>query len=671
MRIDSTTIRKLLEDKKAEYSVPIYQRNYDWSFDQLSKLLYDIKEVSNLSYNRHHFGVMYYFENQVASGGAPGSSSIKQYSVVDGQQRLTTISILFKSILDHIRANSMCPDLINDINGYIRSTHRDKVFNKLRLKKGDNEVYVHLLNDDIKHIECDEDYRNSNIYKNYKYFREELKKSSEEEIYEIVNNIDVLEISSHLCEKGKDDPQTIFQNINSSGKPLTQTNLIMNYSLQNMEEDDMNYAYESYWVPIEKIIPDEKDLEDFVRNFITILTFSNPKKKIYEEYKKLENKSFNQMKIIKSLHNYATFYDKIYNDTEKNKKLKKLFEEGLKITSYLESFLLYLYNDYDSDVIDESEFIEILTILRNYVLRRNVYFSKSRDMIPTFCNLMEILDECKKESPDKYIERIKAFFLLLDKDESKIPSDIEVKRALIDDKYFYKGPYSTIILIGIERQNSKEYIDSSSLSIEHILPQNTTISAAWKSELGDDYEDIKARKLPNIGNLTLTAYNPELSDKSYFDKKTTPNKGLNDSYLKLNSYFKDIEIWNEAAIVKRSEVLADKFNEVYPQLELDHDTLEIYKNIKIESFKYYETHKDIYNYLIEKLDLKNVKKTLLSNKVSFDNYQIKFNNKSISISDANDEENKTTLKDKSDVDRYLSNKKVEIPQFTMDVEIED
>lgn len=663
MILHSTTVRKLLKED-AEYSVPIYQRNYDWSFDQLNKLLYDIKAVSSLSYNRHHFGVMYYFENQVAPG------AIRQYSIVDGQQRITTISILFKSILDHITANLMCTDLVNDIKGYIRSTHRNKDFNKLRLKKGDNEVFVHLLNDDIKHIESDEEWRNSNIYKNYKYFRNELNKSSEEEIYEIFNNIDVLEISSHLCEKGKDDPQTIFQNINSSGKPLTQTNLIMNYSLQNMEEEEMNYAYESYWVPIEKIIPDEKKLEDFVRSFITILTFSNPKKKIYEEYKKLENKSFTQLDIIKSLHNYATFYDKIYNKSEKNKKFKKLFEEGLDSTSYLESFLLYLYSDHEAEVIDESEFIEILTILRNYVLRRNVYFSKSRDMTPIICDLMASLDVCKKERPDKYVEEFKAYLLLLRKDEYKIPSDIEVKRALIDDKYFYKGPYSDIILIGIERRNSKEYIDSSSLSIEHVLPQNTTISAAWKAELGNDYEDIKARKLHNIGNLTLTAHNSELGDKSFIDKKNMTN-GLNDSYLKLNSYFKDIEIWNEAAIVKRSEVLSDIFNTVYPQLVLDNDILESYKNREIESIEYYDTHKVIYNYLIEKLDLKNVKKNVFSNKVSFDNYQIKFNKKSISISDANDDDNKTTLKEKGDVDRYLLNKKSEMVQISMDVEVED
>jgi uncharacterized protein with ParB-like and HNH nuclease domain len=648
MILHSTTVIELLEGK-TQYNVPIYQRNYDWTIEQASKLLEDIKNVSELKYPKHHFGVMYYFEDRVAPG------DIKRCNIVDGQQRITTISILFKSILDHISENNICLDLVDDIKGYLTSKHKGIPFNKLVLKKGDNDVFTLLIGGEIKKIESKTEYRESNIYKNYKHFKDALNKLSEEEVNEIFNNISALEISSHLCEKEKDDPQTIFQNINSSGKPLTQTNLIMNYSLQYMEESDMIYSYENYWLPIERIINDEKDIEDFVRNFITILTFSNPKKgKIYDEYKKVKG---DQIDIIKSLHKYATFYENIYRGAEPNRKIKNLFEEGLKITSYVESFLLYLYNDYDSRVISETDFIEILNILKNYIIRRNVYFSKSRDLTPVFCDLMGLLNICKKETPEKYIEEIKAYFLLLKKDDSKIPNDIEVSRALLESKDFYKGPYCKLILLSLERNNSKEYIDANSLSIEHILPQNPLIPQVWKDELGYDYKDIKERKCHNIGNLTLTGYNSEYSDKSFNDKKSM-NNGLNDSPIKLNRYFKEIDKWNEDAIVMRSEHLSNLFNVVYPYLTLDDNVLEVYKNREVERIDQYEVHKDIYLYLIEKLNLNNSRKNVFSNKVLFENenYQIKFNKKSINISESDDDDNKTTIKEKSDVDRYLLNR---------------
>lgn len=647
MILHSTTVIELLEGK-TQYNVPIYQRNYDWTIEQASKLLEDIKNVSDLKYPKHHFGVMYYFEDRVAPG------DIKRCNIVDGQQRITTISILFKSILDHISDNNICLDLVDDIKGYLTSKHKGVPFNKLVLKKGDNEVFTLLVGDEIKKIESKNEYRENNIYKNYKHFKDELNNSSEEEVNEIFNNISALEISSHLCEKEKDDPQTIFQNINSSGKPLTQTNLIMNYSLQYMEESDMINSYENYWLPVERIIGDEKDLEDFVRNFITILTFSNPKKgKIYDEYKKVKG---DQIDIIKSLHKYATFYENIYRGTETNKKIKNLFEEGLKITSYVESFLLYLYNDYDSRVISETDFIEILNILKNYIIRRNVYFSKSRDLTPVFCDLMGLLNVCKKENPNKYIEEIKAYFLLLKKDDSKIPNDIEVSKALLDSKDFYKGPYCKLILLSLERNNSKEYIDANSLSIEHILPQNPLIPQVWKDELGPDHKDIKERKCHNIGNLTLTGYNSEYSDKSFNDKKTM-NNGLNDSPIKLNRYFKDVEKWDEDAIVNRGEYLSELFNSVYPYLTLDDNVLEVYKNREVERIDQYEVHKDVYLYLVEKLNLTNSRKNVFSNKVLFENenFQIKFNKKSINISASFDDENKKTIKERSDVDRYLSN----------------
>ena len=646
MILHSTTVIELLEGK-TQYNVPIYQRNYDWTIEQASKLLEDIKNVSELKYPKHHFGVMYYFEDRVAPG------DIKRCNIVDGQQRITTISILFKSILDHISENNICIDLVDDIRGYLTSKHKGVSFNKLVLKKSDNYVFNLLIGDEIRKIETKDEYLESNIYKNYKHFKDELNNSSEDEVNEIFNNISALEISSHLCEKEKDDPQTIFQNINSSGKPLTQTNLIMNYSLQYMEESDMINSYENYWLPIERIIGDEKDLEDFVRNFITILTFSNPKKgKIYDEYKKVEGY---QIDIIKSLYKYATFYENIYRGTETNKKIKNLFEEGLKITSYVESFLLYLYNDYDSRVISETDFIEILNILKNYIIRRNVYFSKSRDLTPVFCDLMGLLNVCKKENPNKYIEEIKAYFLLLKKDDSKIPNDIEVSKALLDSKDFYKGPYCKLILLSLERNNSKEYIDANSLSIEHILPQNPLIPQVWKDELGTDHKGIKERKCHNIGNLTLTGYNSEYSDKSFNDKKTM-NNGLNESTIKLNRYFKDVEKWDEDAIVTRGEYLSELFNSVYPYLTLDDNLLEVYKNREVERIDQYEIHKDVYLYLVEKLNLTNSRKNVFSNKVLFENenFQIKFNKKSINISASFDDENKKTIKERSDVDRYLS-----------------
>ena len=643
MILHSTTINELLEGK-TQYTVPIYQRNYDWSITQSNKLLEDIRSISDLKYRRHHFGVMYYFEERVAPG------DIRKCNIVDGQQRITTISILFKAILDHIRDNKICLDLVDDLGSYLASNHRGLSFNKLVLKKSDNEVYTSLLLGDIKKIESSDLLSESNIFRNYNYFKDELMKLSSEDVYEIYNNIFALEISSHLCEREKDDPQTIFQNINSSGKPLTQVNLIMNHSLQYLGVEEMSYVYENYWLPIENSITNEKDLEDFVRSFITIKLLSNPKKgKIYDDYKKI---SENQVDIIKSLYTYYSYYGKIYLGLEVNKRVRTLFDDGLKDTSYLQSFLLYLYNDYETGIISEVDFFGILLFMRNYVIRRNVYFSKSRDLIPLFCDLMSLLESVKRENPGKYFEEIQAYFLLLRKDDSKIPNDDEVREALMGSKDFYKGPYCKKILLGLERYNRKEWIDSEDLSIEHIMPQNPLVPQVWKEELGIDYLGIKERKCHNLGNLTLTGYNSELSDKSFSEKKLMVN-GLGDSQVNLNRYFTGIDKWDEGEIIRRCEILSDLFNLVYFYPSLDDNLLESYKTREIERIFYFDNHREVYDYLVDRLDLVNAKKNVFSNKVIFDNCQIKFNKKSISISDSDDDDSKITIKNKSDVDRYL------------------
>jgi len=278
-------------------------------------------------------------------------------------------------------------------------------------------------------------------------------------------------------------------------------------------------------------------------------------------------------------------------------------------------------------------------------------------LIPLFCDLMSLLESVKRENPGKYFEEIQAYFLLLRKDDSKIPNDDEVREALMESKDFYKGPYCKKILLGLERYNRKEWIDSEGLSIEHIMPQNPLVPQVWKEELGIDYLGIKERKCHNLGNLTLTGYNSELSDKSFSEKKLMVN-GLGDSQVNLNRYFMGIGRWDEGEIIKRCEILSDLFNLVYFYPSLDDSLLESYKTREIERIFYFDNHREVYDYLVDRLDLVNAKKNVFSNKVVFDNCQIKFNKKSISISDSDDDDSKIIIKNKSDVDRYLKSSRI-------------
>jgi uncharacterized protein with ParB-like and HNH nuclease domain len=642
MKVIMQTLKGLLEDR-AQYSVPIYQRDYDWSIDECDKLMFDILGITDLGHSTHFLGPMIYTEKSVSPG------EYKRYGVVDGQQRMTTLSILFKSVLDYFEYRGINMHYLEDIKSHLYFNHKGQKFNKLVLKKTDDPIYVLLLENRFKQIEQVPEYRFSNIYKNYKHFDQMLRRMPELDIPKLIDNSACLEISYHGCERGKDDPQTIFQN-QKLGKDLAHSDYILNYSLQFMEDVAMDSFYETYWLSIKKVFSDEKELEDFIRNYITIRNGSKPKdKKLFDEYKKIKG---DQSDIIIDLHKYSNFYDKIYNGKELNKKVKVLFDDGLSSTSYLKFFLLYLYNDYDNGIIDENNLLEILIFLRNYVIRRNVYFDKSRDTVPMFCELMELLDICKRDSVDKYVEQVKVFFLLQTRDELKIPTDDEVIKSLLD-KNLYKSPYIRVILDGLEKwYNQKEVIDFSKLTIEHVLPQNPLVPQSWKDELGPDYLSIKEDLCHNLGNLTLTGYNPKLSDKSFQDKKTMEN-GLSSSQIYLNDYFKEIEKWDKESIIERCNHLSKIFNKVFPYPEIDFKILEKYKNREIERIPYFENHRGVYEYLITRLGLEESKKDVYTNKVVFDSYQIKFNKKSINITLSDNDESKVTLKDNSDVDKYL------------------
>lgn len=621
MKATAQTLHKLLDGSK-QYKTPIYQRNYSWNIKECEVLLKDIKDNKK----SHNLGTVVY-----NTSGVLFSDTMPTCLLIDGQQRITTISLLLKSIVDYITESNLDIDNINAdeiretylINRYGKGDKKNKLF----LNKVDNENYDSLLNDRHELIN-----KNSKIYKNYLFFLESL---SEDNIELIFNSIKKLWVIEAVLEED-DDAQQIFESLNSTGLDLTQSDLIRNFILMTLPDDDQTSLYERYWSKMEE--KHNENFTSFIRTYIAAKKRELPSKtEIYNDYKNFvitENK--NREELLKDLYKYSNFYETIFQGQETNLKLKEVFNDfnRLKI-NYVEPTLLFLYNDYNDNRITSHDLYDILITIRNYLVRRNFVISASRDLSPTFFTLMNKLLDNSLSSKD-YRDRVVSHFILL-KDVFRFPKNNEFKESLYT-KDLYNSKLKKYILEEIENFNNKEKISCDNFTIEHIIPQNEETPEYWKTELGEDWENIKSKYLHTIGNLTLTGYNSELSDKSFTDKKNHPY-GFDKSPLNLNTFLKSVDTWNLESIKGRVEFLSDFLLKIWDYPTLESDIYDFYKKqlnkYSIEKdHEYYDEQKDIYNDLYKSLRINDIKidEKILANSIDFEDiFEVRFTKKHTQI----------------------------------------
>lgn len=412
---------------------------------------------------------------------------------------------------------------------------------------------------------------------NFKLFEEWISEwisENTDKLETIFKGLEKLMIVWIALDKGKDDPQLIFESMNSKGIELTQTDLIRNYIVMETEVEKQKDFYNGYWRAMEEDFKQNETLFNrFVRHYLTIKTGKIPnEKRVYEAFKDYQQKEGIEIEdLLKDLQKYCGYFCQIAFKKEADKDLSKALSFLVDLEmDVVYPLLLELYSDYSDGVLSKQDFIPIIALTESYLCRRAVCGLGTNSLNKIFPSFTKKIDK------DQYLESIEAHFLLLKTTTGKFPKDSEFKDSFITKELYDPKKRKKIkyFLERLEKFDTKEPVDTQECNIEHIMPQ--TLTPEWQRDLGENFEAIHEKYLHTIGNLTLTGYNSEYSNNS-FQEKRDMEKGFKQSSLKLNQSLKNLESFGEKEIEERANDLADWALKIWTYPILEAETLEKYK----------------------------------------------------------------------------------------------
>ncbi len=599
MDAEATTLLGFFEEyQNNQFVIPIYQRVYSWEKEQCEQLWDDVIKIGgNDQMNGHFIGSILY----VLDGNTPSSPLL----IIDGQQRLTTITLLFIALRDHLNDEDELLEKFSrkEIESYLINNNKDgdKKF-RLILSESDKDTLLSLI-DKNKRKPSEPSLK---IVENFELFEKWISKNTDK-LETIFKGLEKLMIVWIALKKEKDDPQLIFESMNSKGIELTQTDLIRNYIVMETEVEKQEDFYNQYWRAMEenfKQSEKQSKREDlfnkFVRHYLTIKTREIPNiNKVYEAFKRYQQERGIETEVLlQDLQKYCEYFCRIVFKKEADKDLNKALSFLVDLErDVVYPLLLELYSDYSDEVLSKQDFIPIIYLTESYLCRRAVCGFGSNGLNKIFPSFT------KKINKDQYLESIKVHFLSLETTKGKFPKDSEFKKLFITiDFYSFKN--KEYFLERLENFNTKEPVNTQECTIEHIMPQ--TLTEEWERDLGGNFQAIHDKYLHTIGNLTLTGYNKEYSNNS-FQEKRDMEKGFKQSPLKLNQSLKDLESFGEKEIEKRANDLADFALKIWTYPKLDAETLEKYKPKKekkaydLSSYKFSSDSRELFDILREKI----------------------------------------------------------------------
>ena len=539
-------IYEILNGNK-QFLIPVYQRYYSWDIEQCKRLWNDIVEMQKKGKVGHFVGSIVNIAEQAMTTG------VQKYMIIDGQQRMTTLSLLLLALRDYA--------IKNPEDTTINARRIDNMLLKNEYESGD-ERYKLLLTEtdrDILMRLVEEkpilDDTRSKLLDNYKFFAGKIadKELMPAEVYESIGKLQIVNIT---LDRSLDDAQAIFESLNSTGKELSESDLIRNYVLMGLEPTEQTYVYEHLWRPMELLFVYETQdsvMDRFFRDYLTMKITRIPKQdRVYEEFKLYHlNCEFSTIReFCHDLLTYAKYYTDMVFKRSSDPALKSLYEDinDLRMeVSY--PFLLKVHNDYAEGIISEDDLKLIIRLCISYVFRRSICDIPTNSLNKTFATLK---NEIK---PDDYVNSIKAFFVMRD-DYKEFPDDEKFMAAFVS-RDIYTMRIRNFILSHLENYGNKAPIIIENYTIEHIMPQNSSLSPEWQQMLGANWREVQKTYLHTIGNLTLTAYNSEMSDRPFMAKMDMEG-GFKESALRLNAYVVKLNEWNDQRIKERAALLADK-----------------------------------------------------------------------------------------------------------------
>ena len=561
MEARQISIDEFLSSSKTRFIIPVYQRNYDWKEKNCLQLFNDIRSASIDERIKSHFmGSVVYVSNSDTD-----SIDLKEYVIIDGQQRLTTVTLFLKALHDSIEDVDLQEEILES---YLINKRLDEK-NKIKLKpiKKDDETFIKLLKNDFDTID-----KESNIYKNYIFFKEKiLAVDDKKRLFRGFKKLFIVHIA---LNRRDDNPQLIFESINSTAVSLSQSDLIRNFLLMDKEASEQTRLFETYWFKIEEHLTSE-NISDFTRDYLTMKQNKIPNKgEVYEAFKKFVfDEKLDAEELLSELYHYSKIYRTFLNPKDEIYSLKLQNLKMLKVgVAY--PFLLILVDLYNKEDIDKENLLKSLDILESYIVRRAICNQATNALNKVFASLYSELLEIKEFKNSQISKYINA--LLISKKGSAIFPNNEMFKSDFISRDMYNIKNKLFFLWKLENKDNNEKVDISNLSIEHYMPQ--TLTHAWKVHLGNSFQNIHDLYVHNIGNLSLTADNSELGNKTFEDKKSILKE---QSKLKLNRFFINSNSWNEEKIKQRAELLFEEAKELW---NYENNDMDILKSIDEKEF---------------------------------------------------------------------------------------
>jgi uncharacterized protein with ParB-like and HNH nuclease domain/predicted transport protein len=546
------TEAKLLDflKKSPQFVIPIYQRTYSWTDKECRQLWDDIVRTgSNDAVSAHFVGSIVYIEK-----GLYQVSSQSPLLVIDGQQRLTTVSLLIEALARALGEteplDGFSPRKLR--NYYLLNPEEEGERRyKLVLSQTDRDSLMAIVASAEQPAE-----HSLRVTENFELFRS-LIEERKGDLVPVCNGLAKLVVVDISLSRDQDNPQLIFESMNSTGRELSQADLIRNFILMGLEPQLQSSLYNQFWRPMEVQFGQEAygtQFDGFMRHYLTLKTGDIPRLgEVYDAFKayaRSPNASHAGVEaLVRDVRDHARYFCAMALGVETDDQLAVAFHDlrELKVdVAY--PFLLELYHDYADGQLAADDFAAAVRLVEAYVFRRAVCAIPTNSMNKTFATFARALKK------DQYLESIQAQLMLLPS-YRRFPTDDEFRRD-IQTRDLYNFRSRSYWLRRLENAGRKERVSVDEYSIEHVMPQNDDISAAWRTALGPEWKRVKETWLHTLGNLTLTGYNSEYSDKSFSDKRDMSG-GFKNSPLRLNEGLGQLEQWNEDAIKARASKLAD------------------------------------------------------------------------------------------------------------------
>lgn len=549
MKGTAAHLLEFLEGARKRFIIPVYQRNYDWRKENCKQLFDDLVSLVKENKGTHFFGSIVSYAH-----------SRDEVVLIDGQQRITTISLILIALINAMKKGEIIStdprlsDIIEET--YIVDKYR-KDERKVRLKpfRDDCEAFDRLI-----YKSEDEYIPESKVTINYRYFYDRIVSAQEltaDQLFDAIDSLEVIDIE--LEPEHGDNPQLIFESLNSTGLDLTESDKIRNYVLMNLPPVVQERYYDSYWNKIEKCCRNE--LDSFVRNYLTVKLGSIPTLKgIYPTFKNYTKKVNDIEGVLSDMLRYASSYKDIVTfnlrDSETNEIAKRL---DLLDMTVAYPFLMAFWTYANEVQLDKSEVYKVFSCIETFIFRRLVCDLPTNALNKIFATLHGSVLKNKKDE-DTY-SSVMIYLLENKKLTSAFPKDEEFITGFTSKNiYSMRAKNKAYIFERLENGSSKEKndvvsnIEDGILTIEHIMPQ--TLNKGWKQVLGENWETIQEKWLHTISNLTLSGYNYSYSNRSFLEKKTMEN-GFEQSGLRLNQYIAKFDKWDETELEARKQKLSE------------------------------------------------------------------------------------------------------------------